>query len=117
MKTGSVHRDGACLVPRTMAALSWWSRLRGLLFRRPLASDGSEALLISPCASVHTIGMAYGLDIVFLDPAGVVLGTRERVRPWRACLQKGARSTLELHEGAVRRLSIATGDVLEWRAG
>jgi len=116
LKTGSVHRDGTCLVPRAMKALSWWSRLRGLLFRRPLASDGSEALLISPCSSVHTIGMAYGLDIVFLDATGVVLGTRERVRPWRACLQKGARSTLELREGAVRRLSIATGDVLEWRA-
>lgn len=103
-------------MPRAMAALSWWSRLRGLLFRRPLASDGSEALLISPCSSIHTIGMAYGLDIVFLDAAGVVLGTRERVRPWRACLQKGARSTLELHEGTVGLLSITPGDVLEWRA-
>ncbi len=116
MKTGSLHRDGVCLVPDARAAVSWWSRFRGLLGQRPLATDGTEALLISRCASIHTIGMSYGLDIVFLDPSGVVLGTRERVRPWRACLQKGARSTLELHEGAVRRLSIATGDVLEWRA-
>jgi hypothetical protein len=115
MKVGSLYREGTCLVPRAKAALSWWSRLRGLLFRRPLAADASEALLISPCSSIHTFGMSYPLDIVFLDRRGVVLGIRECIRPWRACMQKGARSVLEFHEGAIGRLSIAPGDVIEWK--
>ncbi|WP_407067690.1 DUF192 domain-containing protein [Marilutibacter alkalisoli] len=104
-----------CLAPHGKAALSWWARLRGLLFRPPLANDGSEALLISPCASIHTFGMSYPLDVVFLDRAGSVLGVRERIRPWRACMQKGARSVIEFHAGAVQRLSIRPGDVIEWR--
>ena len=116
MKVGSLHRLGDCLVPRAMAAVHWWTRLRGLLFRPALAADGSEALLIAPCASVHTVGMRYPLDVVFLDAANRVVGLREHVVPLRACAQRGAASTLEFHHGAIERLSIRTGDVIEWRA-
>ncbi|MBB1088716.1 DUF192 domain-containing protein [Lysobacter sp. SG-8] len=111
----SFYRGGECLVPNGWAALSWWARLRGLLFRSPLASDGSEAMLISPCGSIHTFGMGYAIDAVFVDGAGTVLGVREHVSPWRARIQKGARSVIEFHAGAARRLSIKPGDVIEWR--
>lgn len=114
MKTAPLYRNGTPLIPDVRGAFSWWHRLRGLLFRPPLAADGSEALLLSPCSSIHTIGMAYPLDLVFLDYAGVVLGTRVDVRPWRMCGQAGAKATLELHGGTLRRLQISKGDVLKW---
>ncbi|TQD45707.1 DUF192 domain-containing protein [Lysobacter aestuarii] len=103
------------MVPHGRAALSWWARFRGLLFRAPLASDGSEAMLIEPCASIHTFGMGYALDVVFVDKAGTVVRVHEGIRPWRACMQRGARSVIEFHAGAVQRLSIRPGDVLEWK--
>lgn len=115
MKVGRLHRDGHAIVSRALLARTWWSRLRGLLLRRPLAADASEALVLEPCASIHTFGMRYRLDVVFVDVEGTVLGVRENVGPWRACMQRGARAVIEFHHGAVRRLSIVPGDRIEWR--
>lgn len=113
---GALYRDGACVVRRAWRADDAWSRLRGLLLRAPLAADASEALLIAPCAAIHTCGMGYHLDVVFLDAIGRVLGMREGIAPWRACGQRGASSVLEFHEGAIGRLRIAPGDRIEWQA-
>lgn len=115
MRTGTLHRDGICLVQRAWRADRWRSRLRGLLLRVPLAADASEALLITPCSAIHTCGMGYRLDVVFLDAVGRVLGLREGVPPWRACKHRGASGVLEFHEGAIGRLRIAQGDRIEWQ--
>lgn len=40
-------------------------RLRGLIARPELGP--SEALLVSPCTQVHTVGMRYAIDAVFCD--------------------------------------------------
>lgn len=103
------------IVARAELASDWRSRLRGLLLRRPLAEDGSEALLLSPCAGIHTIGMRYSLDVAFLDGHGAVLCIFECVRPWRGCWRRGAHAALELRAGAARRLGLAVGDIVEWR--
>lgn len=115
MRDGALYRDGVRLVPRAWLADTWWSRLRGALFRRPLAADASEAVLIEPCSSIHTCGMRYPLDVVFLDPVGIVVDLRPGVSPWRACRRPGACSVLEFHEGAIARLRIAQGDLIEWQ--
>lgn len=115
MRAGALYRDGVCLVQRAWLADTWWSRLRGVLFRRPLAADASEAVLIEPCSSIHTCGMGYRLDVVFLDAVGVVLDLRQGVSPWRACRRPGASGVLEFHEGAIARLRIAQGDLIEWQ--
>ncbi|ADV28901.1 protein of unknown function DUF192 [Pseudoxanthomonas suwonensis 11-1] len=114
MRPGSIRREGAPPIPRAWAADRWWSRLRGLLARPPLAADGSEALLIRPCASVHTVGMAYPLDLVFLDREGRVLEWREQVAPWRAAACRGAAATVELHGGALARLRPCAGERWRW---
>ena len=94
MRPGRIERDGAPPIPQVWAADRWWSRLRGLLARPTLAGDGSQALLITPCASVHTFGMRYPLDLVYLDFAGKVVGWREHVAPWRfsACRRAVSRA-------------------------
>lgn len=109
-----ITREGAALVAMVWHAESWWARLRGLLFRPPLRADGSEGLLITPCGSVHTCGMAYPIDIVFIDDEGVVVGCREAVVPLRFRMQRGSRSVLELAQGAIRRHRIRIGDLLVW---
>ena len=109
-----ITREGTILVAKVWHAESWWSRLRGLLFRPPLPADGSQGLLITPCASVHTCGMTYTIDIVFIDDAGVLVGCREAVAPLRFRMQRGSRSVLELAQGAIGRHRIRTGDRLLW---
>ena len=116
MRCGRISRVDAPQVPRAWRAERWWQRLRGLLFRPALSADGSEALVIEPCASVHTIGMAYPLDLVFLDRDGRVCGWRERLMPWRFAGCRGARSTVELHGGALARLNPRMGEAWTWQA-
>lgn len=99
--------SGALLVPRVLLADSALERLRGLLGHPPLTSG--EALLLAPCASVHTCFMSYAIDIVYLDRAGQVRKCVEALVPWRASAAAGAASTLELAAGEVRRLGLIPG--------
>lgn len=86
------------------------ARMRGLLGRAPLAPE--EALLLRPCRLVHTFGMAYAIDIVFLNRAGVVCRVARTVPPGRfsGCLR--AWQTLELAAGGAHAFGIQVGDAL-----
>jgi uncharacterized protein len=74
-------RTGQVLVPRLEQARTFWRRLRGLMFRRPL--QPGEGLLIVPCRSIHTHWMRAAIDVVLMDRDGVVLSVRRHVPPWR----------------------------------
>lgn len=115
MRQGALYRAGSpqCLVPHVSLTTNAWDRLRGLLGRPPLQTG--QALLIEPCPSVHTFGMGYPLDLVFLDANYTVLKTVERLAPrrWAGC--SGARATLELAPGSLATLHLAIGERLEWR--
>jgi hypothetical protein len=87
--------------------------MRGLLGRAKLARD--EALLIEPCASVHTVGMRYSLDLAFLDGEGRVCDLRRDVPPLRLAASRSARATLELAAGAADALGLELGAALVWK--
>jgi uncharacterized protein len=53
-------------------------------------------LLIPRCASVHTFGMRFELDLVFLDDGGRALGARLAVPPRRVAWRRGAAAVLEI---------------------
>jgi uncharacterized protein len=70
------------------------ARLLGLAWRdRAKAGPG---LLIPRCASVHTFGMRFELDLFFLDAGGRVISVRRRVPPRRIAWQRGADAVLEI---------------------
>ncbi|MGZ5356197.1 MAG: DUF192 domain-containing protein [Solirubrobacterales bacterium] len=70
------------------------ARLLGLaLLSRERAGAG---LLIPRCRSVHTFGMRFELDLLFLDRTGTVLELRRAVRPGRIADCRGAAAVLEL---------------------
>lgn len=76
------------------AASTRASRLLGLaLLSREAAGPG---LLIPRCRSVHTFGMRFALDVLFLDEEGRVLELRRGVRPGRVLRCRSARQVLEL---------------------
>lgn len=116
MKQGMVVIGGRTIIPQVWRADSAWSRMRGLLGHPQLAPDAQEALWLAPCNNVHTIGMRYALDIVFLDRAGRVLECCENVRPWRMRVCRAARHTVEFAPGAIAALAVVPGEQWEWRA-
>ena len=58
-------------------------------------ADAGKGLLIPQCRCVHTFGMRFALDLVFLDDAGAPLETR-MVAPRRIARCRGAEAVLEL---------------------
>jgi uncharacterized membrane protein (UPF0127 family) len=77
-------------------ARSRWSRLRGLALRREPPGD---PLLIPRCRSVHTFGMRFAIDLVWLGRGGRVLRVDRGVRPWRVRSCRQAVEVLELAAG------------------
>lgn len=83
-------------------AATFRARLGGLLVLPPLQEG--EALLLDPCRAVHTFGMRYPIDVVFLDGAGHVLRIVPRLGPGRLAICAGAVRVAELKSGeAVRQ--------------
>jgi uncharacterized protein len=82
-------------------------RLVGLALRgRP---PPGRALLIPRCRSVHTFGMRFELDLVWLDRDGRVLGVEVSVPPWRVRSRRDAAAVLEVPAGGGRRAAAACG--------
>jgi hypothetical protein len=73
-------------------------RLLGLLVHPPLREG--EALWLDPCGGIHTWGMRYPIDVLFLDRELRVLRVARNIRPWRMALApRGTRSVVELPPG------------------
>jgi hypothetical protein len=96
-----------------MRTASPWERMRGLLWRPPLRTQ--QALIIDRCGSVHTCGVKYPLDLVFLDRQSVIRKLLRDVRPWRMAWCIAAAMTLEMPAGSIDRLKLEAGMQLLWQ--
>jgi uncharacterized membrane protein (UPF0127 family) len=87
-------------------------RRKGLLGREQLSPG--QGLWILPCEAVHTFGMHFPIDLVYLDRNHRIKKVRSNVPPWRlsACLT--AHSVLELASGTIRLTQTKPGDKLEF---
>lgn len=55
-----------------------------------------EGLLLERCSAVHTFGMRFAIDVVFLGPGWAVLRVERSVGPRRLLRERGAAAVLEL---------------------
>ena len=86
-------------------------RAVGLLGRSGLPPG--TGMWLHPCRSIHTVGMRFPIDAVFVDRRCVVVRVEERLRPWRLVpLVWRARGVVELPAGAARGLAV--GDQLRF---
>lgn len=92
---------------KVTVARSFPERLLGLLGRPLMAQD--EALLLAPCASIHTFWMRYAIDAVFLSRDGEVLVVVPNLRPWRAAAVRRAYACLELPTSGADRFGLRAG--------
>ena len=65
--------------------------------------------MISPCSSIHTIGMRYPIDVVFVDREARVVRVSAQVRAGRMRFAPGARGVLELRSGIAAQHGLVQG--------
>jgi uncharacterized membrane protein (UPF0127 family) len=95
-------------------AISPLARMRGLLGVEGLSPG--EGLWICPCNSIHSLGMAFEFDALFLDGGMRVVALYRRFRKNRLSrIYWNARGVLELPEGTIERTGTEVGDELEFR--
>jgi len=102
------------LATRLAIADGHWSRLRGLMGRAPDSFSTGDGLWILPCKGVHTLGMRFPIDVVYLSGDKVVVHLEHGLPPWRfAPVRLKASSVLELPENTLRTTGTTIGDELE----
>jgi hypothetical protein len=84
-------------------------RLLGLIGRRSLPAG--VALEIPRCRSVHTFGMRFALDLIWLGEDGRIVDVRAGVPPRRVVTRAHARGVVECRagSGAAFFTALATG--------
>jgi uncharacterized membrane protein (UPF0127 family) len=100
-----------CAVADDVAvAVTRSTRRQGLLGR-----DGMEpftALVLAPCAAVHTMFMRFSIDVIFLDADGRAIKIVPDLAPWRAAATLFARAVIELPAGTLASREVSLGDTL-----
>ena len=98
---------------RCRFANSVFKRMIGLLNRKSLAQG--EGLLLDRCYGIHTIGMRFPIDVLFLDKELHVMRAVLALPPFRTCVVKHAIYVLELPVGSIQRSQTAAGDQIQMR--
>jgi hypothetical protein len=88
-------------------AETFTTRLFGLL-GQPMLKPG-EALWLAPCRAVHTCGMGYAIDVVFVSARGRILRIVPGLVPMRGALCLRAFGVAELRAGEAARLGWHVG--------
>ncbi len=97
-----------------VVADTYLRRLVGLLGKTKRWARPGRGLWISPSHGVHTMGMLFPLDLIFLDQNKQVVAIEEHLRPFRiSSVSLKADSVLELPVHTVFRTGTQVGDRLE----
>lgn len=88
------------------------TRRAGLL--KHTALQPGDGLWIAPCEGVHTFGMKFAIDVVFLSKHKVVRKIRSNMARRGIALDLLAHSVLELPAGTILATGTAVGDQLEF---
>ena len=100
------------LATKVRKADNFLTRLVGLLKRTNLGPE--EALWLMPSKGIHTIGMKFPIDVVFLNRANVVVGLISELAPYRiSSINLRGYSVMELPAATIKKSRTELGDQLE----
>jgi len=91
-------------------ARCFFHRLKGWIGIR--TARPGQGLYLTPCHGVHTWGLQFPVDVVYIDPQGIILEILT-LRPW--CLGPylpACRGVLELPAGTCQQTRSFRGDLL-----
>ncbi|HEU5410091.1 MAG TPA: DUF192 domain-containing protein [Candidatus Acidoferrales bacterium] len=95
-------------------ANSYFPRLVGLLGKTKRWAQLGKALWIVPSSGVHTIGMLFPIDLIYLDKEKQVVHVEEYVRPFRISkMSLKTKSVIELPPYTIYRTGTQIGDKIE----
>lgn len=97
---------------RASVANSFSGRLIGLLGRQSLPQDCG--LILERCNSVHTIGMKFPIDVIFLDNGGFVITITSHLKPGRFARCPRAKTVIECNAGVTDSYGLSVGEKLYW---
>lgn len=100
----------AVVADRAIIAAGLRQRLVGLLGRSFL--DAGEALILPRCSSIHTWFMRFSIDVLFLR-AWTIIKTVPQMAPFRIAWTPGADTVVELPAGAIERIGLKRGELLD----
>jgi uncharacterized protein len=90
-----------------------WTRFRGLLGLDADDFGNGSGIWITPCRGVHTLGMAFAIDVIYLDHALTVVDVQSGVKPWRFTpIRFRAASVLELPCNTAAETNTEVGDTI-----
>jgi hypothetical protein len=102
----------SCLGEQIGIADTSLRRMVGLLGRHSL--EPGCGLFIVPSQAIHTVGMAFPIDVIFVDRKHCVVGVRESVRPFRFTrVFWKALGVIELPPGTIMESRTQVGDQLK----
>jgi uncharacterized protein len=104
----------AYLATDLRVARTHWSRLRGLMATDLGKFPPGSGLWIVPCRGVHSFGMRFAIDVVYLNSEQTVVYVQENFRPWRvAPVRLSAASVVELPSGTIDETHTRVGDIID----
>jgi uncharacterized membrane protein (UPF0127 family) len=92
---------------RVAVAVTWRARLLGLAGLGVMSAR--DGLLLPVCRSVHTFGMRFALDLVWLGADGRPVRVDRGVPPRRARSCRRARSVVEVPAGQGEAMAMGLG--------
>jgi len=102
---------GVVLAQRADVANTLWKALVGLIPYRRL--DAGGGMLLPGVGSIHTTGLRFSIDVIFINRTSDVIGLRRDVPPFRiAWAPRGTHSAVELPAGTLTLDSCGLGDRL-----
>jgi len=89
-----------------------FKRMIGLLNRSRF--EPGEGLLLDKCYGIHTIGMRFPIDVLFLDQDLRVIRAVKAIPPFRTCVVRKSVYVLELPAGSIERSLTQEGDQVQF---
>lgn len=97
---------------RANLASSWTERMVGLLRHDHLAQD--EGLVFPGCHSIHTFGMRFTIDAIFIDRQWRIVALKPKLIPGKVVWPViGAWGVIEVPEGFIASQGLKRGDQLQ----
>lgn len=103
---------GTIVAEHVWLADTFWKRLKGLLGTNSLGAG--YGLVIKPCNSIHTFGMNYPIDVLFINCNHKIIKIVTAMKKRQMARASGSSYVIELPRGRAKEMACAIGDIIEF---